>query len=201
MKPVRGLIFDLDGTLVDSALDFDEMRREMHLPPGVPILEAIAELAPDDQRRCQAILDRHEEGGAARAQVVPGVKQFLDAAAARRWRLGLITRNCRRSAQAALERFTLCFDPVICREDGPVKPDPAAVWEICRLWDVTPAEVAVIGDYRFDLEAGRRAGARTVLVARGRDVRSLDWASQADFVLDSFDSPGPVLAWLDGKSA
>ncbi len=48
--PARGVIFDLDGTLVDSGLDFDEMRREMQLPPRQPILEAIARL-PDEQAR------------------------------------------------------------------------------------------------------------------------------------------------------
>ena len=42
MKNIRGLIFDLDGTLVDTQLDFDLMRREMELPPG-PILAGDAD--------------------------------------------------------------------------------------------------------------------------------------------------------------
>ena len=53
---LRGLIFDLDNTLVDSRLNFDAMRREMDLPAGLPILEAIerlpsaqANLSPDEQ--------------------------------------------------------------------------------------------------------------------------------------------------------
>src|SRR5258706_15978924 len=45
MHNIRGLIFDLDGTLVDSRLDFDLMRQEMELPAG-PILEGFAALPP-----------------------------------------------------------------------------------------------------------------------------------------------------------
>jgi len=41
---IRGIIFDLDGTLADSQLDFDAMRREMELPLGLPILEALTRL-------------------------------------------------------------------------------------------------------------------------------------------------------------
>ena len=46
MAQVRGIIFDLDGTLVDSRLDFDAMRHEMGLPTGIPILEGLAAI-PD----------------------------------------------------------------------------------------------------------------------------------------------------------
>lgn len=49
MMPMpRGVIFDLDGTLVDSGLDFDSMRREMGLDPGTPILESLATLPEQD---------------------------------------------------------------------------------------------------------------------------------------------------------
>ncbi len=48
---VRGVIFDLDGTLVDSGLDFDLMRREMGLPPGKPLLESFDLLPEVDAAR------------------------------------------------------------------------------------------------------------------------------------------------------
>jgi len=194
--PIRGLIFDLDGTLVDSGLDFDQMRREMGLVEGQPILEALAELPAERASECYEILALHEERGAEHATLMPGVVEFLAAARARSWRCGLMTRNCRRSALATLERLALEFDPIICRDDGPIKPDPAAVLEICRLWQVPAASVAVIGDYRFDLEAGRRAGARTALLLSGRDSSRLSWAGDADFVFDSFLEADQLLAWL-----
>ena len=59
----RGVIFDLDGTLVDSGLDFNEIRAELALPAGQPILEAIATMSKDDAARCQEVLARHELEG------------------------------------------------------------------------------------------------------------------------------------------
>ena len=46
MPQIRGIIFDMDGTLVDSRLDYDAIRREMGLPAGMPILEGL-EQVPD----------------------------------------------------------------------------------------------------------------------------------------------------------
>src|SRR4029453_12859799 len=74
---LRGLIFDLDNTLVDSGLDFDAMRREMGLPEGLAILEAIARLPPDQAKRSREILHRRELEGAQRATLLPGVAQLL----------------------------------------------------------------------------------------------------------------------------
>ena len=53
---IRGVIFDLDGTLVDSGLDFDLMRREMGIAPGHALLEAIDALGEPEARRCREIL-------------------------------------------------------------------------------------------------------------------------------------------------
>ena len=64
---LRGVLFDLDNTLVDSGLDFDAMRRAMGLPDGVSILEAIERLPPDRAARCRQILHEFELAGAARA--------------------------------------------------------------------------------------------------------------------------------------
>ena len=50
--PIRAAIFDLDGTLVDSGLDFDLMRAEMGLARGLPLLEAIAAVEAEIAARC-----------------------------------------------------------------------------------------------------------------------------------------------------
>src|SRR5262245_2194501 len=111
----RGVIFDLDGTLVDSALDFPAMRREMGLPDGRPILEALAEMPEREAARCREILIRHEDQGAQRATLMPGVSEFLCRLDELRVRQAIVTRNSRTSALAMLERLALRFDPVICR--------------------------------------------------------------------------------------
>jgi hypothetical protein len=113
--PLRGLIFDLDGTLVDSRLDFEAMRREMELPAGTPILEALEDLPAHRAERCREILHRHEQEGARRATPLPGALSLVAELKRRGLRLGVITRNSRPLAEAMLAHFPEAFDPVISR--------------------------------------------------------------------------------------
>jgi len=50
------VIFDLDGTLLDSPLDFDAIRCEIGLPDGQPILEALEGLPPPERARAEAVI-------------------------------------------------------------------------------------------------------------------------------------------------
>src|SRR5206468_1809626 len=100
----RGVVFDLDGTLVDSRLDFDAMRREMELPPNQPILESLARLEPRQAERCHKILHRHELAGAERADLLPGVRELVAALHALGIRQAVATRNSRRITEATLAR-------------------------------------------------------------------------------------------------
>jgi HAD superfamily hydrolase (TIGR01509 family) len=193
--PMHGIIFDLDGTVVDSGLDFDLMRREMELPPG-PILESLARLPEPRAGQCRRILEQHELVGARRATLMPGVAGFLDQLQRRGLRTALITRNSRAMTLLTIGRLSLAFDPIIAREDAPAKPDPAGLHKICGIWGVRPEKVVMLGDYRFDLEAGRRAGTRTVLYTAGRDPESIEYAGLADFHLRSYEYPDELLEWL-----
>lgn len=184
--PVRGIVFDMDGTLVESALDFDAMRREMQLPLGQPVLEALAAMAEDDARRCRAILDHHERLGSERAFVIPGVTEFLAWLHDRGIRQAVWTRNGREAARTTLDRLNLRFDRVVTREDGPAKPDPSAIWAICEAWNLDRREVILIGDYVFDLEAAQRAGIRGVLFTAGAEPHECAGHELADFALRSF---------------
>lgn len=167
MRP-RGMIFDLDGTLVDSALDFDAMRRDMGLPPGRPILEALAEVpAGPVKDRMLIVLAEHEAAGAERATLFPGVAETLALLHSEAIPVGILTRNSRPTTTRVIERLGLRFDTVLTREDAPPKPDPTGLLMICERWQLVPAAVPFCGDYRFDLEAGRRAGMRAVLYAPG----------------------------------
>jgi len=193
---IRGVIFDMDGTLVDSRLDFAEMRREMGLAGGLPLLEAIAQANPVDAERCWAILHDHERRGAQRATLYPGVRRFLEALAERGLRRAVFTRNSRPSTVATLQRLGLEFDPVVCREDGPAKPHPAAIWKICETWGFQPNECVMIGDYRFDIEAGRRAGTHTVLFSGSGQSSGLDENEAADHALLSFADTRAFWDWI-----
>ena len=194
---VRGVIFDLDGTLVESHLDFNAMRIEMELPEDAPVLETILTLDEARAAQCWQVLERHERRGAERATIIPGVRSFLATLAKRGLPQGIVTRNSRRFAHETLGKLSLRFDPVMTRDDAPIKPRPEAIWEICKKWDCDPAEVIMIGDFRFDLEAGRAAGTRTVLYTRQGALANRAWAAQADFLLHSFEEAAGFWAWLD----
>lgn len=182
--PVAGVIFDLDGTLIDSGLDFDQMRQEMNLPPGMPILEELAGL-PDGPhlQHCLRVLAQHERAGAMRASLMPGVRAALDELIRLQLRLGILTRNSRDMTRLTLERLDLHFTHIMTRDDAPPKPDPAGLLAISGQWGVRPAEILFVGDYLFDLQAGRQAGMATVLYApNGRPP----YADEADHVIDHF---------------
>ena len=60
-RALHGMIFDLDGTLVDSGLDFAAIRRDMGLPAGSPILETLDRIPTGlEKDRMLAVLRRHE---------------------------------------------------------------------------------------------------------------------------------------------
>ncbi len=183
-RPLRGMIFDLDGTLVDSSLDFDAIRRDMGLPVGMPILETLDQIpAGSEKNRMLEVLRQHELTGAARATLFDGVHEFLEWLDRRGICRAVLTRNSRESTQIVLARLGLRFELTLTREDAPPKPDPTGLLTICEAWKIEPAGVLFCGDYLFDLEAGSRAGTRTMLFA----PRELpEFARRADHVLRNF---------------
>ena len=195
-SPVRGVVFDMDGTLVDSALDFDAMRAEMGLPSELPILETIASLAAHEAERCREILHRHEHGGGERAVVMRGAREFLGALDELGIRRAVWTRNSRAVALATLRRTGLEFETVLARDDAPAKPDPTALLELARTWDLPHGEILVIGDYIFDMEAGRRAGSRTALYTAGAEPSACPGYELADFHFGCFTEAAGLLQWM-----
>jgi len=195
-RPVRGIIFDLDGTLVDSALDFDAMRAEMGIASGAAVLEAIADLPPEEAARCHVILHKHEHEGGLKAVPIAGAAEFVRRADELGLHRALWTRNSRAVALATIERLRMPFEIVVARDDAPPKPDPTAVFELCRRWGIGASEVAVVGDYVFDIEAGRRAGSRTVLYTAGAPLDTCAGYEIADFHLASFTEVEELLRWL-----
>ncbi len=181
---LRGVVFDLDGTLIVQELDFEAMRREIGLPSGTPLLEAVERLEGAGREAALGVLRRHELAAAETARLNPGVAAFLDWLAGRGVRTAVLSRNMRVAVEKVLRRCGLALDLVLAREDAPYKPSPEGLWQICAAWGVAPAEVLMVGDYLFDLQAGRNAGTRTALVTHGR---SLPFAHLADVAFASFE--------------
>lgn len=172
----RHWIFDLDGTLTLAQHDFDAIRRDLGLEPGRPILEQLAAMPPSKSDPLHDELERMEEDLAREAQMAPGAHDLLSALHATGCRLGILTRNKRRLAHIALQATGLArfFEaPVVFgRDDAEPKPSPDGIQQILDIWGATPSDAVMLGDYVFDLQAGRNAGTATVLVdllERGED--------------------------------
>lgn len=184
----------MDGTLTVAVHDFDAIRAELGLEPKKPILEQLAALPESRARELYVRLDELELELARRARAADGAERLLDALAARGAMLGILTRN---SHANALETLRVCglarwFAPtsVLGREAAAPKPDPEGVRHLLARWRAEPHQAVMVGDYRFDLMAGRAAGTATVYV----DVeREFPWAEHADVSVDSLVSLAELL--------
>jgi len=162
---VNAVIFDLDGTLTKPLLDFDGIRSEMGLSPeSGDILTAIQAMDPIRRQQAHAILARHEQNAAQHSRLNDGVPELLSELRRRNLPIGLLTRNTRENTLHVAQQHNLCFDAIIGRQDGPVKPDAYGVLELCRRFNSIPAETLVVGDFLHDLQSARNAGAIAVLM-------------------------------------
>ena len=181
---IRGVIFDLDGTLVDSALDFAAMRRETGCPEGEGLLEYLETLAGPDQARVQSIIHRHEWEGAERAYWMPGALELLQYLQARAIPSAILTRNSREVTRHTLTRLGAPDIPALCREDAAPKPDPEGLLRIARDWQLPARDLVYVGDFRFDIEAAKHAGMHSALYLQDKNR---DYADEADLRFTHFD--------------
>ena len=188
---MKAVIFDMDGTLIKSGLDFDLIRQELSLKPKAPLLEALRDMPDQERRRGLSILERHEDEAARGSTLFPHVRETLQELAARRVPVALMTRNSRRSVDTILSKHDLSFDLVRTREDGEIKPSPLPVLEVCRALGVEPKETINVGDFAYDVQAAKAAETLAVLVVHGPKLP--EWADQADLVIHSLREIPPLL--------
>jgi len=164
--PPRAVIFDLDGTLTRPFLDFPAIRAAIGIPE--PLLENMMALPPGDERaRAFALLESFEDEAADASELNEGALKVLDFLASKAVPCGLLTRNSRRSTDRTLAKHGLRFGICITRDDGPAKPRPEPLWKICETLGVAPGHALMVGDFKFDVLAGRNAGTRTALLTHG----------------------------------
>jgi len=164
LSGVKAVVFDLDGTLVTSELDFSRIRAEADVPDGMPVLEYLDSAEAPARERALRVLLAHESRAAQRCELRPGAELVLERLRSLGVRLALLTRNSRCTVQKVLARFGIEFDCCVAREDARPKPSPEPVLKIAGALGLEPQQLLVVGDYVFDIEAGRAAGARTALL-------------------------------------
>jgi len=189
---IAAVLFDFDGTITTPGhLDFPAIRNAVGCPPGTSILTYIEALDLEKRATAERILDEFEMKAAAEVLPAPGIAQviaYLDSHGLQR---GILTRNTLRAVKRSLENMPFLrlddFSCVITREDEiPVKPEPDGVLVAAKRFGVTPAEMLVVGDYLYDVEAGHRAGSYTVFVDNLSS--RADPAPQSDFTISDLRS-------------
>jgi hydrogenase expression/formation protein HypE len=168
------VLFDFDGTLTKpGAIDFSRLRALLGCPPGVPVLEYIDAL-PDPGARAEAHrrLDAFEREAARASVPNDGAEDLVRDLARAGIGRAILTRNSLASVREAMRNFRTVsledFGAVITREDeGRPKPHPDGVHLAAARLGVAPARMLVVGDYVFDIAAGKAAGAATAFLTNG----------------------------------
>jgi HAD superfamily hydrolase (TIGR01549 family) len=182
--PTQAVIFDLDGTITQSFLDFDAIRREIGMAvEGEPILEAMACMDAAQLAYTHRILAVHEERAVAASELNDGAAELLALLQTRGIPVGILTRNKRENAQAVAAKHGLRFNAIVGRDDAPVKPDPTGVFMLCKRFGACPTQTVVVGDYLFDVLCANAAGATSVLL--DIEGKAREFAQHADFTVEN----------------
>ena len=181
LRDIRHWVFDMDGTLTVAVHDFAAIRRALDIPAEDDILAHLAELPAEQARAKRAWLLAHERELAQLSRPAPGAVDLVRHLCGQGVRLGLLTRNAHELALLTLECIGLgdCFrtEDILGRDEAPPKPDPGGLLKLAARWDVPVQRMVMVGDFRFDLECARAAGARSVLV----NLPENPWPALADW--------------------
>jgi phosphoglycolate phosphatase len=189
----RLVIFDWDGTLVDSVGLIVSSMQKAALVRGIPeaddhavrriigleLGEAIGVLYPmlgqrDRESVRKAYVDAYLAMDMASHKFFPGIDTLLDNLAADGCRLAIATGKSRRGLDRAISAMGVAerFAASLCADETRGKPDPAMVLELCALAGVDASKTPVVGDTLHDMEMARRAGSPAIAVSWG--AHSLD---------------------------
>jgi phosphoglycolate phosphatase len=213
------LVFDLDGTLVDSLPDLhaavNEMPRELHRPTLTPaqvrpmigdgsralVERALAATGPasDLDAAYDRFLPIYEARSTRLSHLYPGVPETLAQLKAAGARLGICTNKPQTVTVAVLESFGIatCFDAVLCGDVVPFrKPDPRHLLSTIEQLHAAPRDAVMIGDSENDYAAARGASIPVILMRYGY-LRVPPETLSPDAWLDRFaDIPQTVANWL-----
>jgi HAD superfamily hydrolase (TIGR01509 family) len=164
LKQIRAFVFDLDGTLVTSTLDFNQIRAELGCADTTDVLSFLEGLSHSERAKAEQIIHRHEVADAEQSEWLPGAREFVERCRKSEIPLAILTRNSEHSSRIKITRNQIPIPYLIARENSKPKPDPAALLQIARRFNLATDEILMVGDYKYDLQAGRNAQMPTCLV-------------------------------------
>ena len=192
---LQAVLFDLDGTLLQTQIDFPAMAHAMRClaqAAGVPEsvtngkdILSLVEAAMNDvsarggdgeafRRTAFAKLEEQEILGCSDPILLPGTRELLSMLNDSGVKIGVVTRNCRTVSEGMLAQFGLPHDVLLTRDDVTrTKPNPEHLWEALTHLGVSSEKSAMVGDHWMDIQAGQMAGCAATLGILG--THQTDW--------------------------
>jgi len=162
VKPIC-VLFDMDGTIYDSGIDFQAIRERLGLPQnGLPILAQLGSASPEKRACGIEMLHAAEAEGAANGHLIPGTMKLLAWLREQSVYCVLITNNSRRSVNTILATHPVEFDLILTREDAASKPEPDLFLMAMERLHILPSNAVAVGDTHLDAVAAHRAGIREI---------------------------------------
>jgi len=203
------IVFDIDGTLIDTAPDLTNALNHVltaygHQPVASEVVRAaagrgaramieealrLAGVEDDVDRMLAGFLAHYEANIATMSRPFPGALNALDRLAACGARLAVCTNKRERLTRMLLEALEIegYFAAVAGRDTFPVsKPDPGHLLDVIALAGGDPARALMVGDSAVDISAARSAKVPSILVSFGY-VPPLPGDPRPDAVIDRFD--------------
>ena len=219
--PVRAVLFDLDGTLADTASDLaaalNRVRADRLLPPlAVSALRphasdgsrgmigaglGVTREQPEWEALKDAFLDYYAAALAVHTQLFAGADAALNGIEQRGLAWGVVTNKAARFTLPLLEQLGLATraNVVVCGDTTPrPKPHPEPLLHAAAQLGIEPTDCVYVGDAERDVLAARAAGMAALVASYGYiapEIAPVSWGP--DGLIDSL--PG-VLDWLPGKA-
>ena len=185
-QDIRLIVFDWDGTLMDSegqivaclraamhdlgleTLADDVLRNVI----GLGLREAIDTLIPGQDAVFQEAFVGHYRNhwfASESSHLFDGVREVLELCKKQDFLLGVATGKSRRGLDRVLGETGLdsCFDATRCADEAPSKPHPQMLVDIMQVLEVSPVQTIMVGDTEYDMEMATNAGAGKVAVTTG----------------------------------
>ncbi len=205
-KTIRAVVFDFDGTLAVLNIDFQLMRErffelvnlfgiEKGLIRERYVLEMINEVylilqernpsqAKDFYQRAHQMLKEVELYAASKGRLIPGIEATLKGLREKGIKVGIVTRNCKEAVLKVFPNLNEYCDLFISRDSiGRVKPHPDHLDSVLKGLHLSGKESVMVGDHPIDIQAGKKAGMKTVGVLSGKTKREEFEMAGADYIL------------------
>jgi HAD superfamily hydrolase (TIGR01549 family) len=172
--PVRGVIFDMDGTLTEpGAIDFKAMYDRIGIikrnEAGGILQQIQIDLHPDLHEAAHQIIVEEELKGIEKLEIKSDLHHIINYFHINNIKIGISTRNSSKALDKFLEIANIrnnTFYPLISREsfNGINKPDPQVALNIADMWKIDTRHIWFVGDNVDDMRCGKYAGCKTCLI-------------------------------------